>query len=262
MTSIALLSAQLVGPIGELMAWVNSVQLSAAALARMIGVGLATPARERSEAHPSDEVVVADAVSYSYREGTDVLHAVDLRLVPGERLAIVGTSGSGKSTLARLLTGIDSPGSGTVTVGEVPLLGLSVEELRTHVALVAQEHHVFVGTVKDNLRLARPGATDEELAEVLQAVDADGWVGALPEGAETVVGAGGHPLTPSQAQELALARLILLAPATLVLDEATSLLDARTARALERSLSGLLEAAPWSRSRIGCTVLRTPIGSP
>jgi ABC-type multidrug transport system fused ATPase/permease subunit len=179
-------------------------------------------------------------VRYAYRPGQDVLHGVDLELVPGERLAVVGPSGAGKSTLGRLLAGVHPPGAGSVTVGGVPLVELPLEELRGQVALITQEHHVFVGTIADNLRLGRPEADDAALHRALDAVDAARWVDALPAGAGTVVGSGGHRLEPGQAQQLALARLVLADPHTLVLDEATSLLDPRSARHLERSLSAVL----------------------
>jgi ABC-type multidrug transport system fused ATPase/permease subunit len=120
------------------------------------------------------------------------------------------------------------------------LVDLPLDSLRREVALVTQEQHVFVGTVAENLRLARPGASDEQLAGVLDAVDALEWASGLPDGLQTVVGAGGFPLTPAQAQQVALARLVLADPHTLVLDEATSLLDPRAARHLERSLASVL----------------------
>jgi ABC-type multidrug transport system fused ATPase/permease subunit len=122
----------------------------------------------------------------------------------------------------------------------VPLVELPLAELRRHVALVTQEQHVFVGTVAENLRLARPQADDQELLQALTSVDAHGWVRSLPDGLATVIGSGGHPVSPSEAQRLALARLVLSDPHTLVLDEATSLLDPRAARHLERSLSAVL----------------------
>ncbi|MDP9219700.1 MAG: ABC transporter ATP-binding protein/permease, partial [Actinomycetota bacterium] len=167
-------------------------------------------------------------------------HDVSLSLTPGERLAVVGPSGAGKSTLGRLLAGIHPPRTGSVTVGGVPLVDLPLEDLRGSVALVTQEHHVFVGTLAENLRLARPGADDAQLAAALASVDALEWASALPEGLSTLVGAGQLGLTPPQAQQVALARLVLADPHTLVLDEATSLLDPRAARHLERSLSAVL----------------------
>jgi ABC-type multidrug transport system fused ATPase/permease subunit len=154
---------------------------------------------------------------------------------------VVGPSGAGKSTLGRLLAGIHPPREGRVDVGGVRLVDLPLDTLRKEVALVTQEQHVFVGTLAENLRLARPHATDERLRDALAAVDALEWVELLPDGLETVVGTGGYPLTPAQSQQLALARLVLADPHTLVLDEATSLLDPRAARHLERSLGSVLE---------------------
>jgi ABC-type multidrug transport system fused ATPase/permease subunit len=129
-----------------------------------------------------------------------------------------------------------------VTVGGVGLTELPLDDLRGHVALVTQEHHVFVGTIRENLALAIDDiAGDERLRGALDAVDALPWVDALPDGIDTPVGSGGLALSPSQAQQLALARLVLADPRTLVLDEATSLIDPRAARHLERSLAAVLE---------------------
>jgi ABC-type multidrug transport system fused ATPase/permease subunit len=170
-----------------------------------------------------------------------VLHGIDLDVRPGERIAMVGPSGAGKSTLGRLLAGIHGPGDGSVTVGGVPLVDLEIDQLRREVALVTQEYHVFVGSVADNLRLAKPSADDDQLRSVLSSIDALDWVITLPDGLDTMVGSGGLILTPAQAQQIALARLVLADPHTLVLDEATSLLDPRAARRLERSLAAVVE---------------------
>ena len=177
-----------------------------------------------------------------YRDDVDVLHGVDLALVPGERLAVVGPSGSGKSTLARLVAGVNRPREGEVTVGGVELVELPLETLRTEVALVTQEHHVFRGSVRDNVVLARETtASDAEVERALRAVDAWGWVERMPGGINAQLGHGKRVnLTPAQAQQIALARLILADPHTLVLDEATSLIDPRTARHLEGSMNALL----------------------
>jgi ABC-type multidrug transport system fused ATPase/permease subunit len=180
-------------------------------------------------------------VRFAYVEGRDVLHGVDLAVEPGERIAMVGPSGAGKSTLGRLLAGIHPPRTGSVTVGGVGLVELPLDDLRGHVALVTQEHHVFVGTLRENLALAAPpGATDDDIREALDAVDALTWVELLPDELDTVVGSGGRQLTDAQAQQIALARLVLADPHTLVLDEATSLIDPRAARHLERSLAAVL----------------------
>jgi ABC-type multidrug transport system fused ATPase/permease subunit len=232
---------QLIEPIGRLLDWMDHLQVGAASLARLLGVALVADDREVAGARPCDEKLVAQDVRYSYVEGRDVLHGVDLSLAPGERLAMVGPSGAGKSTLGRLLAGVDGPRSGKVTVGGIQLVELPLEDLRRHVALVTQEHHVFTGTLRENLVLARPDADDERLCAALAAVDALDWVQDLPDGLDTVVGDGKHEISPPQAQQLALARLVLADPHTLVLDEATSLIDPRAARHLERSLAAVLE---------------------
>lgn len=239
-TTIVLYTYQVTGPVWELIFWVDEIQVAATSLARIVGVQLVEPDREARDGTPVDEDIASRGLTYAYREGHNVLHGIDLDLAAGERLAVVGPSGAGKSTLGRMLAGIHPPTDGTVTVGGVPLIDLPLEELRGHVALVTQEHHVFVGSVADNLRLAQVDADAAALERALRAVDAWEWVQAMPEGLDTEVGSGGAPLTPAQAQQIALARLVLLDPHTLVLDEATSLLDPRAARHLERSLSAVL----------------------
>lgn len=241
-TAVALYATQLVGPVGELLGWTDEIQVGGTALSRIIGVAEVPPDRHTVEgATPEGERIEARDVRFAYRRGIEVLHGINLDVAVGERLAIVGPSGSGKSTLGRLMAGISGPTGGSMTVGGVPIIDLPLETLRTHVALVTQEHHVFVGTIADNLRLARPIADITELEHALSVVGALGWVRAMPEGLETHVGSGGVVLTPAQAQQVALARLVLLDPHTLVLDEATSLLDPNAARTLESSLERVLE---------------------
>ena len=240
-TTVTLYARQVIGPTSELLLWLDEIQVGATSLARIIGIAEVPPDRAAGTGEPVDEHVVGRGIRYAYRPGHDVLHGIDLDLHPGERLAVVGPSGAGKSTLGRMLAGIHPPTGGSVTVGGVPLVDLPLTDLRGHVALVTQEHHVFVGTIADNLRLAQSDADDADLARALDAVDAWDWVSALPGGLATEVGSGGAVLTPAQAQQLALARLVLLDPHTLVLDEATSLLDPRAARHLERTLSAVLE---------------------
>ena len=118
---------------------------------------------------------------------------------------------------------------------------MPLDMLRRHVALVTQEHHIFIGTVRENLALAKPTADDEEIERALEAVDALDWVRELPDGITTELGTTGYQVAPAQAQQLALARLVLSDPHTLVLDEATALLDPKAARHLERSLSAVLD---------------------
>ncbi|YCK34482.1 ABC transporter ATP-binding protein [Actinomadura sp. ATCC 39365] len=240
-TAALVYAQQLIDPLDRFLMWIDELQVGGAAMARLLGVANVPDDREPSAARPAGELLRADDVRYAYREGRDVLHGVSLTVEPGERLAMVGPSGAGKSTLGRLLAGIHGPRTGEVSVGGVPLVDLPLDDLRGHVALVTQEHHVFKGTVRDNLLIARPGADDAAVRAALAAVDALGWVETLPEGLETEVGSGGTAVPPAQAQQLALARLVLADPHTLVLDEATSLIDPRAARDLERSLAAVLE---------------------
>src|SRR3954449_6976673 len=211
-TAVALYVVQLADPVDRLISWLDEIQVGMTSFARLVGLAAVEPDRTAKDDIPEDDRLRAEEVRYAYVDERDVLHGIDPDLEPGERVAIVGPSGAGKSTLGRLLAGIHPPRVGRVDVGGVPLVDLPLETLRKEVALVTQEQHVFVGTLDENLRLARPGATEEQLQAALSAVDALEWTDALPDGLETVLGAGGHRLTPAQAQQIALARLVLAPP--------------------------------------------------
>ncbi|MEU6121790.1 ABC transporter ATP-binding protein [Streptomyces sp. NPDC047123] len=241
LTTGVLISQMLVDPLGIILRWYDELQVAQVSLARLVGVRDIEPDAGDPTVVPQGRRVHADDVHFGYRPGVDVLREVSLAVEPGSRVALVGPSGAGKSTLGRLLAGIYGPRTGQVTLGGAALSAMPAEEVRTHVALVNQEHHVFVGSLRDNLLLARTGARDAELWAALGAVDAADWARGLDEGLDTEVGSGGFTLTPAQAQQIALARLVLADPHTLVLDEATSLLDPRAARHLERSLARVLD---------------------
>ncbi|MFF2786228.1 ABC transporter ATP-binding protein [Streptomyces sp. NPDC058049] len=241
LTTGALLAQMLVDPIGLILRWYDELQVAQVSLGRLVGVREIEPDAGDAKVAPEGRDVRAQEVHFGYREGVDVLHQVSMSVPPGTRMALVGPSGAGKSTLGRLLAGIYAPRTGEVTLGGARLSRMPAERVREHVALVNQEHHVFVGTLRDNLLLARTGAGDTELWAALAAVDADGWARAMEAGLDTEVGSGSTALTPAQAQQIALARLVLADPHTLVLDEATSLLDPRAARHLERSLARVLD---------------------
>ncbi|MFG2134050.1 ABC transporter ATP-binding protein [Streptomyces sp. NPDC048751] len=241
LTTGALLAQMLVDPVNLILRWYDELQVAQVSLARLVGVRDIEPDAGDDTLAPDGREVLAERVHFGYREGVDVLRKVSLEVAPGTRLALVGPSGAGKSTLGRLLAGIYAPRDGRVVLGGAELSRMPAERVRSHVALVNQEHHVFVGSLRDNLRLARGDAEDAELWAALGAVDADDWARALDDGLDTEVGSGGVALTPAQAQQIALARLVLADPHTLVLDEATSLLDPRAARHLERSLARVLD---------------------
>jgi ATP-binding cassette subfamily C protein len=240
-------------PLDQLLQWMEQAQRGFASLARVLGVGEVPPephgaaedlrpaglARVPAHDAPTGGRVEVRDVTFAYTGGHDVLRGIDLEVRPGERLAIVGPSGAGKSTLARLLAGIDRPREGVVSIGGCPVTDIEPAERRRRIALVTQEHHVFIGTLRDNLSFAAPDATDAQMLAALQAVDAD-WYADLPDGLDTELGDGARELNPADAQQLALARLVLADPHTLILDEATAALDPTTARRTERALAAVL----------------------
>jgi ABC-type multidrug transport system fused ATPase/permease subunit len=241
-TAATLYVQMLADPMDRLMSVLDELQTGSVSLARLLGVRDVPEDRVVTGRTPASDKVDAEDVRFAYDGDRDVLHGLSLDLRVGERLAVVGPSGAGKSTLGRLLAGIHPPRLGSVTVGEVGLTELPLATLRGQVALVTQENHVFAGTLRDNVALAHPEEiADDEVWRALAAVDADGWAAALPDGLDTRVGSGGRTLNPAQVQQVALARLVLIDPHTLVLDEATSMVDPRAARHLERSLAGVLE---------------------
>ncbi|SCX58487.1 ATP-binding cassette, subfamily C [Klenkia marina] len=226
-TTAALLFHRLFGPLGLLLFTFDDIQSAGASLVRMVGVAdlpdVPPAARARSTTRPAVEL---RGIRHSYG-GPAVLDDVDLVLAPGEHTALVGASGAGKTTLAGVLAGALEPSAGRVLLDGAP-----VEDLRAHVGLVSQEVHVFAGTLADDVRLACPDATDAEVTAALETVGA-GWAVAM--GLGTLVGEGGRELTAPQAQQLALARLVLADPPVAVLDEATAEAGSAGARDLEES---------------------------
>ncbi|MFA4929798.1 MAG: ABC transporter ATP-binding protein [Patulibacter sp.] len=232
----ALLYHRLFNPLNALVGSFDDVQEASAALARLVGV-LDAPRTRRSGALPADRsALVAHDVSHRYGPGPLVVDDVTLRVAAGERVALVGASGAGKSTLAAAMAGNLDPVTGRVQIGGVAVRTVADAALRGAVCLITQDAHVFAGTIASNLRLARPAADDDALHRALSAVGADGWVRALPDGIGTPVGSGEPPLGPVEAQQLALARVLLVDPAFVILDEAAAERDVDGARTLERAV--------------------------
>jgi ATP-binding cassette, subfamily C, bacterial len=238
-TASALYLRQLAVPLDAILIWLEQLQSSGASFARVEGLAVIPRAVVTERRPPAGDRIEARGVRYAYDGGRDVLCGVDLTVRPGERLALVGPSGAGKSTLGRLLAGVDRPRAGTLTVGGVPVADLPPHLLRRQVVLVTQEHHVFRDALRANLTLAAPDASDDDLRSALAIVGAD-WMRELPDGLDTRLGGDGFVLDGAQAQQLALARVVLADPHTVVLDEATALLDPTTARDAERSLAAVL----------------------
>lgn len=239
-TAAALYFIRLYDPIGALIYLLDDVQSATASLRRLAGIML-VPLDKRPGAELSDEASLRlSGVRFGYDDGPDVLHGVDLDVRPGEHVALVGGSGAGKTTIAALVAGIHEPRAGRIELGGVDIGLLPRDQLSQRVALLTQEVHVFAGSLAEDLRLARADATDDELHAVLATVGAQPWVNLLAEGLETRVGTGGHLLTPVQAQQLALARLVLRDPRVWILDEATAEAGSSGARELEASISRVL----------------------
>ncbi|MBZ9599618.1 ABC transporter ATP-binding protein/permease [Streptomyces erythrochromogenes] len=254
LTAVVLYVQALGEPLNDLLTWTDELQIGNAALRRILGVER-LPREEPVTPPPSDgHAIRLEGVHFGYGPGPsrEVLTGVDLDIAEGERLVVVGASGAGKSTLGKLLAGVHHATRGTVRIGGADVAGLPVDRLRREIVLVTQEQHVFTGTVRDNLLLAvgaaheeegedRGGAADPRLWEALDTVLLADWVRSLPHGLDSEIGHGAALVSPSHAQQLALARLLLSDPHALVLDEATALLDSTASRRVERSLAALIE---------------------
>ncbi|WP_433165955.1 ABC transporter ATP-binding protein [Kribbella sp. CA-247076] len=234
-TAAALYFHRLFNPVNVVLMEFDQIQTAAAGLARLAGVLQIPPVQAPRDVRvPRDASLELAGVGHAY-DGPRVLDGVSLRLEPGERVALVGASGAGKTTLAAIAAGVLMPTDGVVRLGGVEVTALGEDRTRAQVALLSQEVHVFSGPLVDDVRLARASATDAEVAAALERVGALGWVRALPDGLDTVVGETGHQLTGAQAQQVAFARLVLADPPIAVLDEATAEAGSAGARELERA---------------------------
>lgn len=234
-TAAALFFHRIFNPLGILVSLFDEVQSAGASLTRLAGVALLPTAEEPPAVDVPAGPLEVRGLTHAYLEGEPVVHGVDLIVADGERVALVGASGAGKTTLGAVAAGVLRPTAGQVLVGGVALERIGRAGLRTHVALVSQDVHVFSGTVRDSVTLVDPVADDGRVRAALERVRALAWVEALPAGLDTVVGEHGHHLTPMQAQQLALARVELLDPRFVVLDEATAEAGSAGARDLERA---------------------------
>ncbi|WP_166969094.1 ABC transporter ATP-binding protein [Brevibacterium atlanticum] len=226
-TAAMLLFLRLLGPINQLLLVIDTLQSVFASLARMVGVITAEPAGGHVHRSQSAEVRLG-GVSFSYDGAEAVIKDLDLQIGAGERVAIVGSSGAGKTTVAALIAGIHEPGSGTVRAP-------------ANTALVTQEGHIFAGTLRQNLTLAAPTATDAQIRAALGAVGAGGLLELLPDGLGSAVGQAGRELTFAQAQQVALARVILIDPDLVILDEATAEAGSAQAETLDRAAAAALD---------------------
>ncbi|MGW4178921.1 ABC transporter ATP-binding protein [Streptomyces rubiginosohelvolus] len=256
-TTAMLLVLRLLGPVNQLLFVVDTLQSALASLSRMVGVVTIPTAEEAdtsttqadqadeadqpAQADKADEADKADpagaaetatavrlrGVAFRYADGPSVLDGIDLDIPAGRHIAIVGPSGAGKTTLASVIAGVHRPDGGTVT-----------RPSRT--AVISQEVHVFAGTLRDNLTLAAPDATDGDIRAALETTGAADLLELSADALDTVVGTGGHPLTEAEAQQLALARLLLADPELAILDEATAEAGSAHAERLDRASEAVL----------------------
>jgi ABC-type multidrug transport system fused ATPase/permease subunit len=199
-------------------------------------VRFAYPSADKVSLASLEEVAVLD-----HRGGAEVLHGVSFRAEPGQMIALVGTSGSGKSTIVSLIPRLYDADAGSVRIGGVDVRDLTFESIREATGMVTQDGHLFHDTVRDNLRFARPEATDDELWEALRRARLGDLIASLPEGLGTVVGERGYRFSGGERQRLTIARLLLAQPRVVILDEATSNLDSTSEQDVQAALSAALE---------------------
>jgi ABC-type multidrug transport system fused ATPase/permease subunit len=238
-------------PIGRLHSLNQLIQSGRAAGERVFEIldeepepGFAPASEENSgehEAHVFQGDVRFQNVCFSYTEELPVLRNINLHAAPGETIALVGTTGAGKSTLVNLLTRFYEFDSGEIFIDGKPLRDLPKADLRRAVGMVTQESFLFNGSIRDNLRIGRPDASDEQMLEALEAANARSFIERLPEGLDSVVGERGIKLSVGEKQRVSIARALLKDPPVLILDEATASVDTATERMIQQALDRLME---------------------
>lgn len=212
-TTAMLFFLRLFGPINEMLFVLDTLQSALTSLGRIVGVVTMPDNNLNDRAEAETTLTTGDVhlrkINFAYSPGHPVLHDINISIDRGERIAIVGTSGAGKTTLAQILAGIHRPESGSVA-------------RPSNTAMVAQDTHVFSGSLRDNLTLADPDANDTKLSAALSTIGASALLDLLPDGLDTHLGAGGQELTAAQAQQIALARIVLAGPELAIFDEATA----------------------------------------
>ncbi len=242
---------QLYSPI-ETIAYLSESYASAAAGARRVLEVLHAKdsgVRESPRARPLPQVtrgargrVRFEGVSFGYRPGLPVLRDIDLDVSPGETVALVGRTGAGKSTLVSLIPRLYDPWNGVVSIDGSNLRSVRLDSLRRDVAVVLQDPFLLPLSIAENITYGRPGASDEEIVKAAQAARAEGFIDALPDGYDTLVGERGSTLSGGEKQRIAIARALLKDAAVLIMDEPTSALDAQTEGELMEALERLTKS--------------------
>ena len=235
--------ALLVNPLRTIGQRVGTAQRASAASARVVDVLRAEPVvveASKPRSFPGDADVRFESVRFGYDRGRPVLDGFDLSIPAGTSLALVGATGSGKSTAAALLARFYDPGAGRVTIGGVDVRELELDDLRRGVGIVFEDAFLFGDTVRGNVGLAAPDAPDEDIERATQLAGAEEFVERLPEGYETMLGERGYSLSGGQRQRIAIARAILADPQVLILDDATSAVDATKEHEIRAALAQVM----------------------
>jgi ABC-type multidrug transport system fused ATPase/permease subunit len=247
LVAFLLLARYLYEPVGRLHSLNQLLQSGRAASERVFSI-LDAPLEEGwKNPPPASETPVKirgdvryENVGFQYLSGSPVLHEINLHAKPGEMIALVGPTGAGKTTLIHLLSRFYELTSGEILLDGRPIRSISLTQLRHSVAMVTQESFLFNGTTADNLLIAKPDATEEEMWGALAAANADGFIKRLPKGLHTQLGERGVKLSVGEKQRLSIARALLKNPPILVLDEATASVDNTTERLIQEALQHLL----------------------
>lgn len=231
-------------PMQDITQFLNTFQSASSALDKLAGV-LAEQPVVTEPAHPVPfgtvrGEITLQQVRFGYRPDTVVLDGLSCVIPPGQTVALVGATGAGKTTIAKLVARFYDPASGAVRLDGIDLRDLAQADLRRQLVMVTQENFLFAGSIADNIRFGRPGASDAEVAAAADRVGAAAFIEALPDGYHTDVANRGGRLSAGQRQLVAFARAVLADPAVLILDEATSALDIPTERMVQRALRNVL----------------------
>jgi ATP-binding cassette subfamily B protein len=231
-------------PVQQLSQLYNTFQASMAAVRKIYTVLDTDPelvdAPEAAPLPPVDGRIEFTGVTFSYDKERDVIHDLSVSIPAGSTTALVGPTGAGKSTIIKLLARFYDPDAGSVTIDGHDLRMVTARSLRAQLAVVPQEAFLFSGPIMENIRFARPEADDDEVRSVAQVVGADGFISSLPDGYATDVKEGGAGLSTGQRQLVSFARALLADPRVLILDEATSSVDAESEARIEDAMRVLL----------------------
>ena len=239
--TIVVLSLGLTGPLISAMTFVDELAVVGTNVGEISAI-LDAPELQRPEreAALSGMAIHLDHVSFTYKaEDGEVLHDISLDIAPGTVTALVGPSGSGKSTIAKLIAGFWDVSGGSITLGGADLKDIPLEQLNRQIAYVSQDNYLFDRTVRENIRMGRLDASDEEMERVAKAAGCDEFIRALDHGYDTICGGGGGHLSGGEKQRISIARAILKDAPIVILDEATASIDPENEAVIQQAISNL-----------------------